>query len=305
MRAAVVGTNWGRVHVAALRANGVDVVALCGLHVDRTRAVADEERVPVAVDDPRALLDMGLDVVTVATPPETRSQLLATLAAVPVICEKPLLGMTGDAAPLAEAGVVWVNYAFPFLDSARTAANALAAAGPVRRVDIDVAHDLSLSLSPAAWLLEVGSHPLSYAVHLFGRPHPAGPALDVPPPDAAVDLLLGEDGVPLRLSCRHVPGLAGIAQRVTVDTGRGALDVRGAFRRGQPWRYDPVTLDGVPLDAGVADDEDCWFRANRHSIGAALAAIRGDLTPAAAVEAGCTDLAAARAIDDCVRAAYA
>lgn len=49
----MVGAGWGRVHIRALRRQGVDVVAVCGSPRDgaRTRTAAADEGVPLALDD--------------------------------------------------------------------------------------------------------------------------------------------------------------------------------------------------------------------------------------------------------------
>src|SRR5213593_107807 len=76
IRVAVVGTGFGcRVHVPALRAAGFDVVALVGTDRERTArraARADVTNACVSLDEVAAL---GLDAVTIATPPDTHSAL--------------------------------------------------------------------------------------------------------------------------------------------------------------------------------------------------------------------------------------
>jgi predicted dehydrogenase len=91
--AVVVGTGFGCItHVRALRAAGINVVALVGRDPDRTSKRARLFDVPVAltsIDD--ALTIDGVDAVTIATPPHTHADLaLAAIAAGKhVVCEKP------------------------------------------------------------------------------------------------------------------------------------------------------------------------------------------------------------------------
>jgi len=89
----VFGTGFGCItHVRALRAAGLDVLAVVGRDPDRTRERARKFGVPVAltsVDDALAL--DGVDAVTIATPPHTHADiaLRAIAAGKHVICEKP------------------------------------------------------------------------------------------------------------------------------------------------------------------------------------------------------------------------
>ena len=91
--AVVVGTGFGcRVHVPALRAAGFEVRALVGRDADRTKRRAERARVPhtcTSLADALAL--DGVDVVTIATPPDTHAALAveACEAGKHVVCEKP------------------------------------------------------------------------------------------------------------------------------------------------------------------------------------------------------------------------
>ena len=91
-RVAVVGTGFGcRVHVPALRAAGFDVVALVGRDRERTKRRAQRLDVAVACSGVDEALALGVDAVTVATPPDTHAPvtLEALAAGVHVLCEKP------------------------------------------------------------------------------------------------------------------------------------------------------------------------------------------------------------------------
>ena len=92
-KVAVVGTGFGCfVHVRALRAAGLDVVALVGRDPRKTAERAARFGVPRAlVSFDEALALPGLDAVTIATPPHTHAALAraALAAGKHVLCEKP------------------------------------------------------------------------------------------------------------------------------------------------------------------------------------------------------------------------
>ncbi|HEX4019192.1 MAG TPA: Gfo/Idh/MocA family oxidoreductase [Frankiaceae bacterium] len=115
MQAIVVGTAFGgRVHVPALRAAGIEVVALVGRDTARTAARAQQLGVPHGVTDLAAAVELvtGPFVVTVSTPPDSHVEpVLAALAAgAHVLCEKPFALSASDAERMVlaaqEAGTV-------------------------------------------------------------------------------------------------------------------------------------------------------------------------------------------------------
>ncbi len=305
MRAGVVGANWGRVHVHALREHGVDVVALAGDPLDhaRTRPAAEQLGIDLALQKPDALLDLELDLVTVATPAVTHPPLLALFAGIPTLCEKPLLGMTGDAALLPRhSPTVWLNYAFPFLDSARVFAKCVRETGTVTEVRIVSLHDLPGAMTGPEWFLEIASHPLSFAVHLFGPPRLDATAQHQA--DRTKTLLRAHLGdVPAQITCRAEPGLRGIEHRILVRTAGGNIALVGRYRTGEPWRFEPVRINDRAVNDGEWTATDCWVRANVRSIGTVVKAIRGGPLDRVSAHA-LFPMLRARAIDDCVRQAF-
>ncbi len=91
--AVVVGTGFGVLtHLRALRAAGIDVVALVGRDAAKAAERAARFGVPHASTDLGAALAMpGVDVVAVATPPFTHGPIVleAIAAGKHVLCEKP------------------------------------------------------------------------------------------------------------------------------------------------------------------------------------------------------------------------
>ena len=110
----------GGVHVAALREAGVEVVALVGLDGARTRAAADRMGVAQVRTDPAGLRELELDLVSVATPAATHLEVIEALPDIPVLCEKPAVGLSPiRPLPARRRAAVWVNYAFAFLGGGR------------------------------------------------------------------------------------------------------------------------------------------------------------------------------------------
>jgi predicted dehydrogenase len=111
---AVVGRRFGcRVQVPALRAAGIDVVALVGRAREPTAHKAGKLGIPHACGSlAEALALPGVDAVTIATPPHTHFELAleAVGAGRHVLCEKPFTTDAGQAQQLvdacARAGVV-------------------------------------------------------------------------------------------------------------------------------------------------------------------------------------------------------
>ncbi len=299
MRAAVIGTNWGRVHVHALREAGVDVVALCGRDREKTRGVAVEDGVGAWVTDPEDLAALAPDLVTIATPAATHAGLLERLTHVPVICEKPVVGYRGPALAPAARHAVFVNYAFAFLDSAAELGAALDGMHAIESVAVDCEVNLPLPMDGPALFLEVASHPLSYFVHRFGRPTARAGRANGSETVVGLRFANGVEGV---VRCRRT-GAEGIRHRVVVRGAGVQVGLRGGFRPGGPWRYDPVTVNGRSVGAGEAPSTDCWLRANYRSLHAIVDVLRGRRTVSEGLRSGLFDIDKATAIDDCVTAA--
>lgn len=304
MRAAVIGTHWGTVHVAALRAAGAQVVAIVDRVAERGRVVAADLGVPEAISDVGALASLGLDLISVATPAATHVEVIAALPPdVPVLCEKPAIGLSQVSLLPARSAPVWVNYAFAFLAVAERAADALTDLGPVRSARVRSTHDLGrIRLTPEEMFFELVPHPWSWLITLLGAPG-AAPTRPRQRQTGSVDLRCGD--VPTALHCAPEAGLDGLRHTVVVEADGGRVVVRGTYREGDPWVFDAprcelpsgeVRILGDP-EAGPSDP---WYRANERAIGAVVHAVRtgqGD--------ARLFDWSTAVAMDEVVRAGLA
>jgi predicted dehydrogenase len=113
-RAVVVGVGMiGRIHINALRRNGVEVVSVVASSAARSAAAADQFRVPRGDPDlATALAGAAPDVVHICTPNHQHYAMAraALAAGKHVVCEKPLTLLPAEAADLrtraADAGLV-------------------------------------------------------------------------------------------------------------------------------------------------------------------------------------------------------
>lgn len=105
--AVIVGTGFGVLtHLRALRAAGIDTLALVGRNPQKTQQRASKVGVPhglTSLDEALAL--PGVDLVTIATPPYTHRDiaLAAIRAGKHVLCEKPFARNVEEAAEMLEA----------------------------------------------------------------------------------------------------------------------------------------------------------------------------------------------------------
>lgn len=267
--AAIVGLNWGLVHLRGLREAGCDVVALAAADEDRARRIAAREGVESATSDLRSL--SGIDLVVVAVPADSHAAVLRQLPDPLLICEKPVLGVRTPIADLPETrGRMFVNYAFGFLATARTAAAVIDRLGDPRAAAVEVQVGLESGFSSVEWFLEAASHPLSWVLSVLGAP-------------TVVSRRIHRDGVDVRLragSCEvavrlRLGGDDGISQRLTFRWPDHDMVVRGGFRPGHRWRYEAVQLDGQRINEGEWSASDCWLDANAASVRAMVAAFRG------------------------------
>ena len=77
MKAGVIGTNWGRVHVQGLRKAGCDVIAMMAHDADIVAKIAMEEGIPTHGTDLSVFQDC--DVIAIATPTASHLNYLAAL----------------------------------------------------------------------------------------------------------------------------------------------------------------------------------------------------------------------------------
>src|SRR5687768_17617432 len=101
LKAIVIGAGWaGEGHTTALRAAGVEVVALCGRTPEPTSRVAKKLDIPaVHFDGHRALEEFRPDIVAIATPAGPHREIAEAAAnqLCHILCDKPLATNAVDA----------------------------------------------------------------------------------------------------------------------------------------------------------------------------------------------------------------
>jgi predicted dehydrogenase len=124
LRIGVAGLGFGAaVHVPALQAlPNVEVVGIAGRNPERAQATAQKLGVARAASSVHELLDMELDAITLALPPDqvAAAARAALSRGVAVLCEKPLGMNAEEAAELAESAkgcVTAVDFIFAELDT--------------------------------------------------------------------------------------------------------------------------------------------------------------------------------------------
>ncbi|MEM9556399.1 MAG: Gfo/Idh/MocA family oxidoreductase [Acidobacteriota bacterium] len=308
MRVGIVGIGWGRTHCGTFRAAGCEVVALLGQRRDIVERVAAEEGVPIAATDPAAL--DSCDVIVVASPTDNHLDQIRRFRHKPIFCEKPLTPRPLDASEIDELGAatVFVNYAFPFLDSARRLDGLLAAGrlGSIERVILQVGVRFAAEKSPIGWFHDVVVHPLSWLVHRLGD----GFALRHGQVGRGRSNVVAcfDDGrrlLDVALYARHREGLH-FDLLLVGDAGTARL--AGGFAPSRGWRFRPLVLDGDEWGDGEgggpergggerSGGEDIWYRANRRAVGQFCTVVRGHESLADALASGSFDLRKAAAIE--------
>jgi predicted dehydrogenase len=179
IRVGVVGTRFGALcHVPAFAAQpDVEVVAIAGRDPARTTAVAAKLGIPRAYAGHRRMLDRcELDLLTVATPPETHASICfdAIACGVGILCEKPLAPTPEQALRLVEAadaaGVVHGTcFEFRFAPSRAAVASHMAAIGAPRVVSALEVSGLGPAFPcPPSRATLHGSHTVDMLLQLLG-----------------------------------------------------------------------------------------------------------------------------------------
>lgn len=165
LRAIVIGAGWaGEGHSKALRAAGVEVVALCGRTPEPAQALAQKLGIAaVRLDWRAALQDLQPDIVAIATPGHLHAEMVVAAAKVGchIVCEKPLGLSAGQALEMLQAvEAAGVKHAYCMTSRYAPAAlyaQQLLASGLIGQVqEIECIHHFNMApLTPYSWFFQL------------------------------------------------------------------------------------------------------------------------------------------------------
>jgi predicted dehydrogenase len=245
----VLGTgDIARALVAAIRAEGGEVVAVASATPDRARAFAREHRIPAAFAPHVELLDHAdeLDVLYVGTTNDQHhAQALAAIrAGVPVLCEKPFTLDLPQAHEVVEAArdagvfvmeAMWMRFQPAFREVLRRVEAGQVGEPVLVQADFGIAAHadrdrrwFSRELGGGA-LLDVGVYPLSFATLVLGEPTAASALGELADTgvDATVSVAMRHGAG--RLSSWSCSFVADTGVEATVAGPEGSLRVHGPF----------------------------------------------------------------------------
>ncbi len=272
-KAAIIGCNWGMVHLAALQQSGLELSALVDVDLPRAQSLAQQLNIAHACQSLTQVPEV--DLVIIATPAISHMQVIEHFSQQAIICEKPLLGLSANQLPANWPKRLWVNYAFNQLESAQLINQLIQPTqGPVR-VQLSSQVNLPLKFSLEQWFLETASHPLSWLLHLLGEPRQL--SKQTSEQELKLELACGEHRININFT---LGGAAGIYHQVQVQQGQKNIQLKGHYIPGQAWRFMPVLLNGEPQNHGEYHESDCWLQANQRSTSLIIKHLQGQLSEA-------------------------
>lgn len=292
---ALVGTNWGRIYPWIVRQQGYGIDIILGRDAAKTSRIAFEEGIPAhttSIED----LDRA-DAIIIASPPETHADYLRRFAGKFILCEKPIYGRFLPEMEVSQPhrNNVFVNYAFPQLDSARVIRNFIAAGGTsASDIVLNVGSNFKGDKTTVDWFMEVAVHELFFLNFLFSP--------------FSIRSWNADNGA-IRAQMENVPGQKlkihygkikeeGIDVSMSIKTGKGTLSLQGGYRPGSQWNFLPVTLDTHTISEGeFSRGRDIWSIANKKNISLFLNIIAGKISRYDAVAQGLAGYAEAFAVE--------
>jgi myo-inositol 2-dehydrogenase/D-chiro-inositol 1-dehydrogenase len=295
LSAGVIGSNWGRVHVAGLRQAGCHVDALMAHDADLVARIAQEEQIPHFGTDLETLADC--DIIAIATPTSSHLGYLQALQDRAILCEKPL-GITPDNQAAFSSLVssrIYVSYPFTFLETAQALKARIQAGdlGDLRRICLVVGVNLPYPKSPVEWFVEDVVHPFSLLYTLFDDFKYQGViagqgnnmTVQFTCQGALLDILLCDWPMP------------GLHFDMTLIGSQNAYQLRGGFRPERGWWFEPLLADSVAVTAGEPAELNPWIRANHQVARHFVDVLQGNISAETGSALGLFDLERARQME--------
>ena len=306
MKIAVIGLNWGRVHLSAYRELGHEVTAVVSRDLEKCRRIADEYGIPGRYQSVKELPGSGFDIISVAVPAAQHYEVLKELQkrSCAIVCEKPVLGFQGASEMyqgLSEE--IFFNYAYPFLQDMDIFYRKLEEMGHIRSIDIECLYhlDLNTRFTPEEYFYETVSHPVSLVVHKLQD------VVSAVRTGSSEILAKTTSGTELRIVCREDLSLSGIRHRVTFTGEKNAavdevtpnvLRLTGEYVTGCPWHYCPLEYNGQAISEEHFPAADPWYTANKVSLGNLLRYFAGGQSREETLRNGAFDLRKAMIAED-------
>lgn len=295
INAGVIGTNWGRVHIAGLRQAGCQVSALIANDQQLVTRIATEEQIPFSGTELSLLAPCEL--VTIATPTATHLTYLQAIQDKPILCEKPL-GLTPDNQEQFNElhhDCLYISYPFPHLDTAKRLHQEVKSGqlGKLNRICLVVGVNLPYAKTSVEWFVEDVVHPFSFLYTLFddfqwqGVQFGQGNNLSVQLTcqGALFDILLCDWPMP------------GLHFDLTIVGSKNAYQLRGGFRPERGWWFDPLLADATAITPGEPITCNPWIRANHRVIQHFVECDQGTISQEEAYQLGMFDFARAKEME--------
>lgn len=282
MKIGIIGTNWGRIHIGTFRENGKNINLLVGRDLEKTKKIANEEDVPNASIDPADLQLM--DVIVIASPADTHYKYIKMFPDKFILCEKPLFGSEVDEVDEVEfrkiqKQAVYVNYAFPFLQSCRDLST------KIRNLNLISPLNSQLNISAyfenhpklSAFFADIVCHQLYYLNTIF--------------PHFEFNSLKNESKNHLELTYKNneqysldidfkIKDSIGIDIELVINQKSTNLSLTGGYNPENGWNFEPILCDKQAINKGEYSsnqNNDIWFKANCASVHCFLQVIEGKI----------------------------
>ena len=294
----LIGTNWGRIYPWIFRELGFEIDILMGRDLKKTQETAIAEGISKFTTQARDL--DHVDILILAVPVEFHGEYLKRFPGKFILCEKALFGRHIPSSPQAmDHTRIYVNYAFPLLQSAKLMKALLknGEIGTPKSLTLQVRYNLPDVRSVIEKFADTAVHEIYFLQTLFA-------AFKIKdgnfyyPGDSFRALMHNEQDLPLDVSF-DLLSEQGIEVEIQIHTTGGTVLLRGGYRPGKFWNFDPIMFNNHPVNPGEysLDGNDVWVQANKANVELFLKVVNGILTPEKAREEGLSNYHDALQVD--------